>query len=149
MVGDGAGNLKPVPGQISGIRVYGDQRAAAFADYDGDARVDLVVSQNGAETKLFHNEGAEPGLRVRLAGPAGNPNAVGAMIRIMYPDGPGPAREVHAGSGYWALDGAVQVMGLRENPVGVWVRWPGGTETEVPLENLSGDRQITISMGIN
>ncbi|HET9708856.1 MAG TPA: VCBS repeat-containing protein, partial [Gemmatimonadales bacterium] len=69
--GDGAGGLTAVPGQVSGITVYGDQRGAAFGDYDADGRVDLVVSQNGAETKLYHNERATPGLRVRLQGPPG------------------------------------------------------------------------------
>ena len=33
--------------------VYGEQRGAAAADYDRDARVDLVVTQNGAATRLY------------------------------------------------------------------------------------------------
>ena len=67
--GDGTGQLTPVPGQISGVKVYGELRGAALADYDEDGRVDLVVSQNNAATKLFHNVGAKPGLLVRLQGP--------------------------------------------------------------------------------
>jgi len=35
--GKGDGTLEPVPGQVSGILVYGDQRGAALADYDGTA----------------------------------------------------------------------------------------------------------------
>src|SRR5262249_31448153 len=72
--GDGNGNFRSVPGQESGIKVYGDQRGAALCDYDKDGRVDLVVTQNGAETKLFHNVRAKPGLRVKLRGPPGNLN---------------------------------------------------------------------------
>jgi len=140
--GDGAGGLIPVPGQESGILVYGDQRGAAFADYDGDGRIDLVVTQNGGDTKLYHNERARPGLRVRLVGPPGNPHAIGATIRVEYQTGWGPAREVHGGSGYWSQDGLVQVMGLAREPAKVWVRWPGGTETEVPVPPNS--REITI-----
>src|SRR2546422_3466922 len=49
---------------------------------DGDGRTDLVVSQNGAETKLYHNEHARPGLRVRLRGGARNPHGIGAVLRI-------------------------------------------------------------------
>ncbi len=136
--GDGAGGLEPVPGQRSGIRVYGDQRGAALSDYDGDGRVDLIVSQNGAPARLFRNEGAVPGLRVRLVGPPQNPYAVGASIRVLYDEGSGPVREVKAGSGYWSQDDPIQVLGLRERPRAIWVRWPGGEESEhtVPAEAL-------------
>ena len=65
LFGDGTGGLTPVTGTQSGLVVYGDQRGAAYADYDGDGRLDLVVSQNGAATRLFHNQGAKTGLRVR------------------------------------------------------------------------------------
>ena len=73
MRGKGGGRLEAVPGQKSGILVYGEQRGAALCDFDGDGRVDLAVSQNGAETKLYRNVLGKPGLRVRLAGPPGNP----------------------------------------------------------------------------
>src|SRR5207253_6271230 len=56
--GRGDGTLEPVPGQVSRILVSGDQRGAALADYDGDGRTDLVVSQNGSETRLYHHEHA-------------------------------------------------------------------------------------------
>jgi hypothetical protein len=62
----------------------------------------------------------------------------------MYPDGLGPAREIHAGAGYWSQDGAVQVMGLRTAATGVWVRWPGGAETETSIE--AGTREVTIDV---
>src|SRR5205823_10858972 len=82
--GDGTGNLTPLRGQDSGVKVYGEQRGAALSDYDQDGRIDLVVTQNGAETKLFHNVGAKPGLRVRLSGPPGNPAGVGAQVRLYF-----------------------------------------------------------------
>jgi enediyne biosynthesis protein E4 len=55
LTGDGQGGLRAVPGQKSGVMVYGEQRGAAVADFDGDGRVDLVVTQNAAETRLFKN----------------------------------------------------------------------------------------------
>src|SRR5262249_13850337 len=67
LLGDGTGRLRAVPGQESGIKVYGEQRGAAAADFDHDGRMDLVVTQNGAVTKLYHNVGAKPNLRLRLA----------------------------------------------------------------------------------
>jgi len=142
--GRGDGMFEPVPGQVSGILVYGDQRGAALADYDGDGRIDLVVSQNGAETKLYHNERARPGLRVGLMDGPLNPHGIGAVLRVVYQGSRGPAREVHGGSGYWSEDGAIQVLGLEQGkvPVSVWVRWPGGTETVTPL--AKGQREVTI-----
>ncbi len=133
LTGDGKGNLRPVPGQRSGILVYGDQRGAAYSDFDADGRLDLVISQNGAATRLFRNRGAKPGLRVRVEGPPSNPSGIGAQLRIAYSDHMGPVREIHAGSGYWSQNGAVQIFGTSAVPVAVWVRWPGGREDRVPV----------------
>ncbi len=109
--------------------MYGEGRGAAFADYDADGRVDLAVSQNAAPAVLLHNRGAKPGLRVRLAGAPANPSGVGAVLRVEYESGLGPAREVKAGSGYWSQDQLLQVLGLRETPRALRVRWPDGRET--------------------
>ncbi len=131
--GDGHGGFTPMPGQASGIEVYGEQRGCALSDYDGDGRVDLAVTQNGNATKLFHNIGAQPGLRVRLAGPAGNPGSVGALLRLKFGERLGPAREVQAGSGYWSCNSLVQVLATPTAPTQLWVRWPGGKTTTSDL----------------
>ena len=125
------------------MAVYGEQRGCALSDYDGDGRVDLVVTQNGAATKLFHNVGARPGLRVRLQGPPGNAYAVGASLRLIFGDRQGPVREIHAGSGYWSQDSGVQVLGTPEPPKAVWVRWPGGKSTTSPLSAAA--KEIVVS----
>jgi enediyne biosynthesis protein E4 len=142
LTGDGAGALEPMPGHRSGLLVYGEQRGAAYADFDGDGRLDIAVSQNGASSRLFRNVGAKPGLRVRLVGPPGNPTAVGAQTRLRYADRNGPVREVQAGSGYWSQNGAVQVLGRAGEPTALWVRWPGGREQVVPLP--PGEAEITV-----
>jgi hypothetical protein len=142
--GDGAGGLVALPATESGIDLAGDQRGAAAADFDRDGRVDLAVGQNADPTKLYRNRGARPGLRVVLRFHSGNPAAVGATIRIKYADGAlGPAREVHAGSGYWSSDGMVPVMGLRAEPAAVVVRWPGGPQQEVPVPR--GAKELTVN----
>jgi enediyne biosynthesis protein E4 len=131
--GDGKGGLRPVPGQESGIAVYGEQRGAAAADYDQDGRVDLAVTQNATVTKLYHNRTAKPGLRVRVAGPPGNPTGVGAVMRLKSGERFGPAREIHAGAGYWSQDSPVQVLSRLPEPLKLWVRWPGGKTTIVDI----------------
>jgi hypothetical protein len=113
--------------------VYGDQRGAAHADFDRDGRLDLVVTQNGAPTRLFRNRGAAPGLRVRLLGPDPNPDGIGAQVRVVYGDRTGPVREIHAGSGYWSQNGATQIFGRTGSPTAVIVRWPGGLETRAAV----------------
>jgi hypothetical protein len=122
--------------------VYGEQRGAAASDYDQDGRTDLVVTQNGAETRLFRNATGKPGLRVRLQGPEGNLDAIGAAIRIGAKDRFGPTREVHAGSGYWSQDSTVQVMGFAEPATRVVVRWPGGSSSTNDIP--AGARETTV-----
>jgi len=131
--GDGAGNFKAVSGQESGIIVYGEQRGAAIADFDQDGRIDLVVSQNAAATKLYRNVAAKPGLRVRLIGPPGNPTGIGAQVRLLFGSRVGPIREIHAGSGYLSQDSPAIVLSEPVKPTGVWVRWPGGKVATIPL----------------
>lgn len=142
LIGDGKGHLTPMAGQESGLLVYGDQRGAAYADYDGDGRLDLAVSQNASPTRLFHNRAAKPGLRVRVQDGPMNPDGVGAQIRLVYGDHMGPAQEITAGSGYWSQNGAVQVLGMTATPTAVWVRWPGGKETRAPVP--AGARELVI-----
>jgi hypothetical protein len=141
--GDGHGHFKAIPGQDSGIRVYGEQRGCAVADYDHDGRVDLVVTQNGAQTRLFHNRGAKPGLRVRIRGPASNPDGIGTELRLEDDAAKGPVTQSAAGSGYWSQDSPVQVLTFRGEPKRLWVRWPGGKESRFNLTR--GAREMTIA----
>jgi hypothetical protein len=140
--GDGKVGFQAVPGQPRGLLNYGEQRGCAVSDFDQDGRVDLVVAQNNGETKLYHNRGATPGLRVKLHGPPGNPTGIGAVIRTGREGSWGPAREVHAGSGHWSMDSAVQVMSRAAAPDKIQVHWPGGRRTvsEIPADA----REITV-----
>jgi hypothetical protein len=140
--GDGRGHFTPIAGQTSGVMVYGEQRGCALGDYDRDGRLDLVVSQNGAETKLYHNLGAKPGLRVRLEGGAGNPTAVGAWLRLEFGGHAGPAHEIQAGSGYWSQNSPVAVLATPEAPTALRVRWPGGKTTTNAVPG--GAREILV-----
>jgi hypothetical protein len=143
--GTGSGKLVAVPGQESGIKIYGEQRGCAAADYDGDGRVDLAVGQNGSETKLYRNVTAPPGLRVRLKGPPANPHGVGAIIRPSYSGHSGAAREIHAGAGYWSQDSAVQIFSAARGSNRLdqlSVRWPGGKLITAAVE--PGAKEVAV-----
>src|SRR5262249_42360021 len=118
----------------SGVEVYGDQRGAALGDFNEDGRVDLVVTQNSAATRLYENVGAKAGLRGALKGASGNPSGIGSILRLRFANRFGPAREIHGGSGYWSQDSLVQVLATPEAPSALEVLWPGGkvTVSEIP-----------------
>jgi hypothetical protein len=142
--GMGGTNLVSVPVTESGLRVFGEQRGAAFADFDRDGRIDIVISQNGAATKLLRNQRARPGLRVRLAGPPGNADGIGAAIRLRFGERWGVWREVHGGSGYQSFDSAVEVLATPQAPSEVVVRWPGGRLTTVSVP--AGSTEIMVGI---
>lgn len=59
LLGKSNGHFKTLPAKESGVRVHGEQRGCAAADFDRDGRIDLVVTQNGGATKLFRNRSAQ------------------------------------------------------------------------------------------
>jgi hypothetical protein len=144
LLGGGDGSFTPMSVAQSGIKVPGDQRGAAVSDFDGDARVDLAVSQNGAATTLWRNRGATPGIRVRVEGTPDNPFGIGAQLRVRRGSSAGPAREIHAGSGYWSVDDPVTVLALPADASEIWVRLPGGSERTVRL--TPSQREIRIAL---
>jgi hypothetical protein len=132
--GHGDGSFHAIDPAVSGIRIDGEQRAAALADFDHDRRIDVVVSQINGPTVLWANRRARPGLRVVLEGPPANPEVIGAQVRLRFADGhSGPVRAVQGGSGFGSQDAAPLLMGMPSTAAAVWVRWPGGREQEVPV----------------
>lgn len=131
--GKGDGEFVAWNGTESGIRLYGDQRGAATADFDGDGRADLAVAQNRGPVVLLRNNQGKPGLRVRLEGPAGNPQAWGASLRVRDRDGFAPRRELHGGSGQMSCDSPITVLASHSAPLALEVRWPDGQSKEYPL----------------
>ena len=133
LLGDGKGGFSAMSGDESGVKLYGEQRGAAVADFDGDGRLDLAVTQNAGATRLYRNQSAEPGLRVELKGTALNPQGLGAVIKLKNGERWGPARELHAGGGYWSQDSTVPVLCPRGAASEIRVRWLGGKVTTLPV----------------
>jgi hypothetical protein len=75
-------------------------------------------------------------------GPAGNPDALGAVLRPVRDGRPGVARALTAGGGYWSQPAAVQVLG-GPLPQAVEVHWPGGGVTTTPVP--AGARELRVT----
>ncbi len=131
--GNGTGGFTAVSGHESGIEILGQQRGCAVGDFNNDRKTDLVITQTGGATRLFQNQGARPGLRIRLVGDPSNPRAIGAQFRLRTQSGLGPVRELHAGSGSGSQDSLVPILTASGPLLGIWIRWPGGAITETSL----------------
>lgn len=149
LTGDGAGNLEFVPSQDSGIAVFGEQRGAALGDFNSDSRVDLLVTQNSTETRLYKNIRAQPGLKIKLQGNAKNQNAIGARVRAKYKSGFGPMKEIQAGSGYWSQNTSTIILSQKERIVSVQVFWPGGEMNEYEMPGNATSLTIDFDGSVN
>lgn len=148
--GNGKGNFTPISGTQSGIKIYGEQRGAALSDINQDGKIDLAVSQNGAETKLYLNQSDKNGIRIHLNGPQANRDGIGSGVRLLYEDGSkGPYREIQAGSGYWSQNSATQVMGFAKIPSEIEITWFDGTAQLVPYEQGKTEYQIQYPDGLS
>ena len=128
--GDGTGRLVPVPVTESGLMVPRDAKGLAEADFDGDGWPDFFITRNNDVALAFRN-GGRPGrhsFAVTLRGPAGNPTAVGAQIRVGSRGGRIQVAEIAAGSGYLSQSTAAAFFGHTDAdpPVEIRVRWPDG-----------------------
>lgn len=125
LLGDSSGRLRASSVLNSGIFSTGEQRGVAVCDFDHDGRPDIALAQNNDQTKLFRNEGAKRGVRIRLNGPPLNPNAIGAQVRLLRAGKAGKTRPILSSSGYWSQDSSTQIWILEEGDQ-LQVRWPDG-----------------------
>ena len=132
-LGDGRGGFAPVPPAVSGLRVPGDAKALVTLDLNADGWPDFVVSRNDASTLALVRtpEAGRAFMRVSLAGPRGNPTAIGARLTVTLADGSTQTAEIAAGGGYWSQGPAEAAFGypLEAPPRTLKVRWPDGSTT--------------------
>ena len=134
LLGQGNGNFRAVPPQISGLSVYGQGRGLALCDYDHDGRLDLAAAQNNGTTRLYHNQTERSGLRVQLKGAPNNRAAIGAQVRLTFADNPpGPVHEIRLGNGCRSQNPSAVILGSSHTPAGIEIRWPNGTVEQITL----------------
>ncbi|MBK8979249.1 MAG: VCBS repeat-containing protein [Planctomycetes bacterium] len=151
--GDGQGGLEPVAPLRTGIVIPEDAKSASIADVDGDARPDLVVATNDGPLRVLLNRASTARwLAVRLAGPAGDPQARGARVTLQLVGADLPAQVQVAGAqlGYLAHAGSELFFGV---PAGgpqtgtITVRWRDGRTSarEFRIEPDAGSMRLTVA----
>lgn len=122
-------------GHLAGVGLVEDSRNVVAEDFDGDGRVDLLVTtfeihpEVRQTLRLFSNRAPRPGhwIGFRLPELPGAPSPVGAEVRLVDRSGV-QIRNVVTGDGYRSQSGPWVRFGLGEvdRVESAEVRWPGG-----------------------
>jgi enediyne biosynthesis protein E4 len=116
-------------------------RGAAFADFDGDGKIDAVVSSLSEPAELWHNVTAGAGnwLTLRLQGTRSNREGIGAKIRIgnQY-------AEMTTALGYTSsADCGVHFgLGSTELVSEITIAWPSGVKQS--LNNVKANQVLAV-----
>ena len=122
-----------VPDVAGALARQAVSRGAAYADYDRDGDLDILITENGGSVILLRNDlmertGPPPHfLRLTLQGTDTNRDGISARIQ-MYIDGTVQERRVRTGSSYLSQSELTATFGLAntETVDSITVDWPSG-----------------------
>ncbi len=116
-------------------------RGLAYADFDRDGALDLLLTTNDGPAYLYRNEQRAGNgiIRFRLVGTKSNRDAIGANLRVFH-GGASQSRMVKGGSSYLSQSELPVTFGLerRDRIDRVVLDWPSGRTEE--YRNLAAGR---------
>jgi enediyne biosynthesis protein E4 len=138
----GAAGFRDVAGEVGGGFANPKVgRGAAFADFDRDGDLDVLITTNHGPAYLYRNDqtSGNRSIRFRLVGTKSNRDAIGAQVRIFHGDQTG-SRLVKSGSSYLSQSELALTFGLgkRDKVDRAVLTWPSGRVEE--HKNLSAGR---------
>jgi len=123
-------------------------RGAAYADYDGDGDLDVLITSNHGPARLLRNEGGNRNnwIAVKVVGTKSNRSGLGAVIRLRSASGK-QWQAVQSGSSYCSQSDLTRTFGLGQDPQvqALEVEWPSGARDRV--EGIAVNQVITIVEG--
>jgi hypothetical protein len=123
-------------------------RGVAFADFDNDGYIDVVIANNGDPPTLLHNVGGTGNhfVNFKLVGTKSNRDALGARIRLTAGK-ISQMREISAGGSYLSQSDLRANFGLGQASVAatVEITWPSGIHQV--FRNVAADQFYLIEEG--
>jgi enediyne biosynthesis protein E4 len=120
-------------------------RGSAVGDFNGDGRLDVVVTAIGAPAEIWINEspGAAHWLELSLQGTKSNRDGIGARIKVVTRSMT-QYNHVTTSSGYASSSAGPVHFGLGPDASAdlVEIRWPSGIVQE--LKNVKADRVLKV-----
>ena len=123
-------------------------RGAAYADFDGDGDLDIVITANNGPAVLLRNEGGNKNhwLRVKLVGTTSNRDGIGAKVTVTA-GGQKQWNVVRSGSSYCSQSELPLTFGLGANAAAdsIEVAWPSGKVDR--LARTQANRTLVVTEG--
>ena len=131
----------------SGISETHASRGCAFADFDNDGDMDVLVMNMNEPPSLLRNDVSSGGhwLKVLLMGTSSNRSAIGSRVTASYGNRR-QAQEVLGQSSFYSANDRRLHFGLGSETVAdLMIRWTNGTTERIP--NVAADQLVVIREG--